>query len=469
MVWRWMIGMMWLSSVVCAHSLPDLGDSSREHLTPAQEAHYAAEAMYFFDSKGMLHSNTNLKDYIEALGERLVAANALSAHGFRFFVIKDSSINAFAMPAAHIGVHSGLIFATQTESELASVLAHEMAHISQRHLSRGQEKNKLNQWLMIGGMIAAIAAGAAGKDPSMAAAAANVGTGMAVQNQLAFSREFEREADRVGLELLSRAGFDPQGMPDFFERLLSHTRFSNQQAYAFLSTHPVTQERLSESQNRVKQLPVKMHLDSIEFQLLREQLRVEILGALQAQHYYLNALQTRRFSNEAVIMYGLAWAAYSRGQASEADRYLKQLRERGHTHRYFSELSIKILMQKQRFNEALAQIRALKSDGFQRSLFELEIACLFALNRHHEAAERLDLVLNVHKADGALWRLRAQAFADRDALNYHFSLGRALESARQFDAAMAQYRLALATQGEQFYLRSMIEARILALEHEQKK
>lgn len=448
-------------SPTLAQPLPDLGESAREHLSKQDAQQIAADMMRQIEEANWLHDDLSLIDYVDSIGQRLVAANPQAGQRFNFFVLKDRSINAFAMPAGFIGVHSGLIFAAEHESELAAVLAHEMAHVTQEHLARGQERHRLDRLLALGGTIAAIAAASGGQSLDVVAATAQVGSGLALQNQLSHSRDFEREADRVGLEFLSRAGFDPQGMPDFFERLYQRSRFTDQQAYAFLRTHPVTSERLADSQNRVQQLPTKMHVDSREFLFLREKLRSEQTSATEARHYFLEALKHRRFKSEAAIYFGLAWAEWQRGDLTAARAALTKLTSLTPPHAMISALDVRLLQREKKYAAALQKIA--QAPKKSRELQALELSILEEKGDIQGAQRVLDAALRARAHDAQLWRWQARLAAERNALLYHFALGRAFELAGQDRRAFEQYRLAEQTRDEDFYLRSMLDERLQRL------
>ena len=167
----------------------------------------------------------------------------------RLVLLTDTSINAFAAPGGVLGFHTGLIEKAGSADQLASVIAHEMAHITQRHFSRRQEANSNSQTAYLVGTLAAIAAGAAG-NASVGAAALTTTQAAAIDQALAFSREHEREADRLGLELMTQAGFDPAGMGEMFTTMQADQRLSGQ-PLAYLSTHPLSSERIADAKNRL--------------------------------------------------------------------------------------------------------------------------------------------------------------------------------------------------------------------------
>ncbi|WP_018719344.1 M48 family metalloprotease [Arhodomonas aquaeolei] len=232
-------------------SLPDMGDPADQVMTPAREREIGQRMMGEIRREASLVDDPPVIGYIHDLGVRLAGYSGGASDGFSFFLIDDPRINAFAMPGGYIGINTGLFLAAQSESELASVLAHEMTHVTQRHLARrilAAQGSSLRTMAMI---LAGILIGT--QDPQAGSAAAMSGMASAAQSQLAYSREHEHEADRIGEELLARAGFDPHGMPRFFGRLLDASRYSATPP-PFLSTHPLTEERIAESRQRADDL-----------------------------------------------------------------------------------------------------------------------------------------------------------------------------------------------------------------------
>lgn len=198
-----------------AEGLPDLGESSQTDMSPQMERDIGEAVMNdirlreasFFD-------DPEVTAYLNEIGRRLAAQSDDARQEFEFFTLRDSTLNAFAMPGGFIGVHTGLIQAAASESELASVLAHEISHVTQRHLARQLRPQAQSQ--MVALMSFAVALLASRNRPDLAQGAIMAGQGAAMQNQLSYSRDFEREADRIGLALQERAGFDVRGMSSFF-------------------------------------------------------------------------------------------------------------------------------------------------------------------------------------------------------------------------------------------------------------
>ena len=270
-------------------ALPDLGGTEDASLSPQMERRIGEEVMadIRFHDPGYLE-DAEVTEYLNLLGGRLVAVAPNVRQAFEFFVIRDPQINAFALPGGFIGVNTGLITSSASESELASVLAHEIAHVVQRHIARMVGAQEKMQIPMIAGMIAAILLGAS--NPDLAAGAATAVQGAGVQNQLNYTRSFEREADRVGFQMLAKAGFDPRAMAAFFEKLQrAMTVGDDGSVPGYLRTHPMSIERMTDAQNRAEHLRYKQTPDSLDYHLVRAKLGADSGDAHDAVVHF-NAL-----------------------------------------------------------------------------------------------------------------------------------------------------------------------------------
>ena len=297
-----------------ALELPDLGESARVGFSETREINLGREIMRQIRGDRTFLDDAEINEYLNALGDRLVAASPEPTRRFEFFAVRDASINAFALPGGFIGVHTGLIAATRGESELAGVLAHEIAHVSQNHIARIVDVHRNTALTSLAALAVAILA--ARSNSQVAEAALATAQAASLQTQLDFTREHEREADRVGLNILRQAAFAPAGMASFFERLQQAGRHHESQAPAYLRTHPLTFERIADMQNRIASLPYRQHEDSLEYLLVRA--RVQALGEdpAQARARFAAALAERP---EAIdLRYGLALASLRAGRRAEA-------------------------------------------------------------------------------------------------------------------------------------------------------
>lgn len=235
--------------------LPSMGSSAGTIASPEELRQYGFYVLHELRNQDMVQDDALLSDYINTLGYRLVAYSPKSDQPFTFFVVRDADINAFALPGGFIGINSGLITTTTTESELAAVLAHEISHVTQQHLVRAVEAERKYAPLMVLAMIGAIAASAhqsPGSTSNADMGALATAQGLIQQMQINFTRADESEADRIGIQTLARANFDPDAMAEFFQRMQRALRpgFDENDVPALLMDHPVTLERISEAKAR---------------------------------------------------------------------------------------------------------------------------------------------------------------------------------------------------------------------------
>ena len=319
------IGIVAAAPLSIAEGLPDLGEAAQAEFSPAMERRIGESIMQDIRRDPAWLDDPEVNAYLNRIGNRLAAQSPESRQEFEFFSLKDPTLNAFAMPGGYIGVHTGLILAATSESELASVLAHEISHVTQRHLAR--LVNQAGQGQITSLLALAVAILAARSSPDLAVGAAMAGQGAAIQNQLNYSRDFEREADRLGLVLLERSGFNIRGMGGFFERLQKFGRIYENNAPGYLRTHPLTTERLADLGNRIQARPYRQVADSMEFQLVRAKLRAQEGTSRDAVTEFEARLRDRSFAGaEAAVRYGLAQALLRDGRLPAAEREVGELR-----------------------------------------------------------------------------------------------------------------------------------------------
>jgi beta-barrel assembly-enhancing protease len=263
------------SSVIAGRvgDLPDFGDPSGGVISPEFERRLGQAIMRQVRQHGDVIQDPEVESYIQSIGYQLVANSDNNQIPFIFFVMKNPAINAFAAPGGVVGVNSGIILNSDTESELASVIAHEISHVTQRHMARSYEAASKFNMPMMAAAIGAIALGIVNPKAGQAALAVVAGAG--TQYQINFTRANEEEADRIGMQLLSRAGFDPFGMPRFFEKLQSISRYYRGNPPEFLLTHPLTTSRVAESVARAEQYPRINHKSSNSFKLIRAKIMAD--------------------------------------------------------------------------------------------------------------------------------------------------------------------------------------------------
>ena len=304
--------------------LPDMGSPADALLSKSEEARIGRAIMAQIRQAGGVVEDPLVTEYINEVGSRIAAQTNDGSQSFNFFVVDDSNINAFALPGGYIGVHSGLLQATRNESELAGVLAHEVAHVTQRHIARALHANQRQSILTTAIMLGAILAGVATGDSDAATAGIAVAQGSAAQQQINFTRSNEYEADRIGIGAMSAAGFDPHGMGSFFEVMSRQSPADlNMRAPEFLRTHPVTTQRIAEARNRAREYPRVPTNDSTNYGIARARMRVASFETVEAAVRYFEARDYEKQTD--IEKYGRAVAYQRAGRHREANRIFEEL------------------------------------------------------------------------------------------------------------------------------------------------
>jgi predicted Zn-dependent protease len=307
--------------------LPEMGTAAQAALSLEDETKIGRMVMRGLREQGVVLEDPEVGEYVQSLGLRLSSLAQEGNHDFNFFVVRNPAINAFALPGGYVGVHAGLLLETKNESELAGVLAHEIAHVTQRHIARGIEAQSRTNLVSTAAVLAAILLGAVGGVGSNATmGAVSAAQGLAAQSQITFTRENEYEADRIGISTLAAAGFDPNAMPAFFDTMFRRTQLGPDRVPELLRTHPVTSARIAESKDRALQYPpVDVH-DTLTYSLVKE--RVRVLSAprgTDARDYYA-ALGTDDPDLSTAQVYGRALSQIYGGDAAVAIPTLEKLR-----------------------------------------------------------------------------------------------------------------------------------------------
>ncbi|HWQ95101.1 MAG TPA: M48 family metalloprotease [Gammaproteobacteria bacterium] len=447
--------------------LPEIGNSAGSVISPLQEKRLGEAFMREVRQTLAINDDPEITDYIRTLGERLTSNSDTQGRNFNFFVVESPEINAFAGPGGYLGVNSGLILSTESESELASVVAHEIAHVTQQHLARSFEKADRLSIPAMAALAAALIIGSRSGEVGQAAVAA-VQAG-AAQAQINFTRGNEEEADRVGLQSLARAGYDPRSMPVFFERLQQAIRFEGNQAPEFLRTHPVTSSRIADTRNRAEQFPYRQIQDSLEYHLARAKLRVlsEANPRISVKRF-AEALKQGQYRNERAEHYGYALALLKSGETAAARTEAQQLISRDKENFHYLALLAQIEMADRQSTKALDLYgRTLELYPGNRALTLLYSQALLQAGQPDKARRLLQSHLRHRSAEPAVYQLLAQAAgqtgrqaeAHQAQAEYYYLNG-------QTGAAIQQLTLALGLKDTDFYLASQIEARLKELKDE---
>jgi predicted Zn-dependent protease len=450
--------------------LPDLGDISQVTLSPAQERKLGETIMRQARAQGGVMQDPEVNDYLNELGNRLVGAAPDGRQDFEFFAVADNSINAFALPGGFVGVNTGLILLAQNESELASVLAHEISHVTQRHMARMLATQQNSLLMTLAGLAVAILAsrvgGSSSGDAISAALAAS--QALAIQNQLNFTRENEYEADRIGFQRLVVAGYDPRAMATLMERLQRSSRFAESGAPSYLRTHPITYERIAEAQARADRFAYRQVQDSLDFHLVRALLRSYQGDARDAVAFFDDALRERKYNNEIAAQYGLVASLLRARDTKRALAELGKLEKLAPPHPMIDAIAGHVLMESGNLDAAIKRFASALSryPNKMQLVYDYPEALLRA-GRPAEAAKFVERELERFPRDGQLHRIASQAYVALNMqLKQHQHLGEYYAWQGNLRGAISQLELALRANDSNFYDASVVDTRLRALRQE---
>lgn len=373
-------------------------------------------------------------------------------------------INAFATFGGFVGVNTGLILNADSESELAGVLAHEVSHVTQHHLARQVSQGKVASVAVLAAMVAALFAAHSSSSAGVGAAiGAQAGV---IQSQLGFSRDFEREADRVGLQILTKAGFDSTGMSAFFARLQKATRVYENNAPVYLRTHPLTTERIADMQNRESLLPYRQVTDSLAFHLVRAKLSAQQGTPVEAIKRFQGLLASSKSSNIGVNQYGLAIASARAKEWGSVDKALVDARKAGVINLMLERLSAESRLAQRDIAAGLKIYQvALAKDPDNPALIYGYGEALLAHGRADEAFGVADRRVRKIRTDGFAWRLQAKSAAALGKKTAeHRALGEFYALQDKTAAAVEQFQIAQQANDGNFYEMSTLDARLRELQ-----
>jgi len=440
-------------------ALPDIGDSAATVMTPEQERRTGQAIIRNIRRAGGIVDDPLVTEYINQLGYKLVSHSQANHKDFAFFIINDSDINAFALPGGFIGINYGLILSSQSESELASVIAHEIAHITQRHHARAYNLASENNIPIMAALIAAIVLGGNSEIGEAAVASLAAGT---IQQQIDFTRENEKEADHIGIALLSDAGFDPFSMGDFFDALQRQSRLYGSQAPEFLRTHPVNENRIADAKNRASQYQRARLKNEFDFYLTKARLQTLTNNEpTKLSDTFKKNLETGRYANKTAEQYGYVLALIKNAQYTKAENILGKL----------------LKQEPQRIAYLIAHAQLNKLAGHRQKALTIYkdalslypknealslpyITALLEMKKAKTAVQILTPLLHGNITHPGFFQLLAQAEGQlKNNANQHEAQAEYYFHIGQTHQAITQLDLALKDPSADFYQRSRIEAR----------
>jgi len=448
--------------------LPSLGAASAADLSPAWERRLGESIIAQGRIDPTYVHDPDINQYLNNMGQRLVRYAPISSTAIDLFGVKDPVINAFALPGGFIGVNTGLMVAATNESELAGVVAHEIAHVTQRHIARGFTQQKQSSHIALASIAAALLAGLAGS-ANLGAGMAAFGQAAAVDGQLGFSRDAEREADRVGFQMLSKSGYNPEGMQDLFERLMQASQFNERGGGAYLSTHPMSIDRMTDMQNRTRTLAKSGYRDSDAFWYVRARARV-----LQAEDRQFLARVREQLQDEArrltgvkrsSAFLGLALVELKQSNVAAAKDFYQRALSGATASPYLARVEVELALTAGQPERALALSDvSMKRWPDQQSLTNLHAQALQQLGRYAQAAKFLVTQLKRWPTqDPSLYQALANNLAQAgDSIGARRSMATYYTLTGAFPAAMSQLQQARQI-SKDFYQQSQIDVQIRQL------
>ncbi|MDQ2696979.1 MAG: M48 family metalloprotease [Pseudomonadota bacterium] len=449
--------------------LPDIGDPSLRYISGDEERRLGLEVFRHLQQRGLVMEDVQINEYLAAVGRRIALYAEPGASGFTFFAVRDSDINAFATPGGYIGVHSGLVLATRSEDELAGVLAHEIAHVAQRHIARAiADTQRLSLPLAAAALAAILVAGAADAQLGQAALVGTLAAG--TQRRINFTRANEQEADRVGSRLLLQAGYDPNALASFFLRLERLSGSSASQVPEYLLTHPLPASRAADTLDRQTRPPPRQtYQDKAAYFLARARLRV-----LTADHNsaairaFETALAEGDYADEAAQRYGYALALKRAGRLDEAEKQIQRLLRADPDRLAFRIEAAEIALaqgDRPRAWRLFEEARALYGDDYVLAIHYGQ--ALAVQGDPRRALQVLEPLLRRRTGDAPLYALYAQA-AQRsgDLTATHTALAEYYYLSGELTQAIEQAELGLKRADATPYQQARLRARLRQLKEE---
>lgn len=445
-----------------ASTLPELGQPADQIADRPTELRLGQAWLRQLRATTPTWTDPVVRDYLARVIYRLSLQTTLQDPRFSLVVVDDRSVNAFAVPGGVVGINTGLLLTAESEDEAASVLAHELGHLSQRHFARSQEAGQYNQWIALAGLLASIA-GAAAAGPSsgnIGLAAGMSAQALAAQNQLRYSRAYEQEADRIGMQTLTQAGYDPRAMPTFFLRM---ERATSQLGYMpeFLLTHPLTTNRLSDLERRVTELPRRLQPAEPEFALMKT--RLQVAYSSQPDELVRN-WQARVDSGEASTSerFGLALALLRSSRPDDAEAVLAQLRKADPSRLDYRITQVDILLARRDYDQAWTASREnLQLFPDQVSVMDRATRAALGAGKAAEIRPALEAMARDIGNEPLLWRLLADcAISQKDSLMVFRARAELLYLTNREKPAEEQLRNALRLARNNYSLTAQLERRM---------
>lgn len=442
--------------------LPDIGTAGVSALSIDREILYGNAFMRIARAQLPIIDDPVLNEYLDDLGQRLVSRASDVRFPFTFFLVKDDTINAAAFLGGKVKVHSGLFLNAATESELASVLAHEISHVTQRHIARYMEAQTRQTPVTIAGLVGSVAL--AILNPTVGIAALQTTMGLQVQSAINYTRDNEYEADRIGMKLLYDAGFEPMGMATFFQKLAANYRYATKPPEMLL-THPLPETRIAEARSRAANFPRQSPHNEADFLFAKARIQVRFSQETPDGMLSYFEHQISRTGKQSHLLYGKALALLALNRTQDAAVIINDLARRFPDDLFILDTQTDIDMASQRYAQAIQRLESQQARLPDNGVVIFNLAsCYMQQNQLSKAAKLLDLYVRNHPESDLGWRTLVDVYQQAgDETNLHLAYAESKALSGDYMRAMDELNLARATSSDKLAL-ARIDARLVQLE-----
>lgn len=443
------------------NDLPDLGTAAVNTFSLEKEMVYGDAYMRVIRSQAPVLSDPVLSQYATELGNKLVAHATGVKTPFYFFLLRNDEINAFAFFGGHVAIHTGLFLNADNESELASVLAHEITHVTQRHLARSLEAQEKASPATIAGLLGAILLTIAAPQAGMAALATT--QALSTQSKINYTRLHEKEADRIGMQILVESGFDPNASANFFGKLAARYRFTSKPPQMLL-THPLPESRITDARNRAAQYPHRYVADNLNFHLAKARIQVRFSSYSDdaALSLFETQLAKHNYAFKDAALYGKALALFRLKDFKQSEQLIDQLLEKDQDNLFYLDTKTDLLVERKDYQGAIKMLEAQRRLKPTSQVINANLASVYLESKQPQRAIPIleDMAL-LDKQNPLPYQLLTEAYKQtgNKALE-HFSNAESMALRADYKGAIDQLNFAYKAADGQPLQIARIEAKI---------
>lgn len=449
------------SSYFTANALPDLGTAAVNTFSIEKENAYGDAYMRIIRSSAPIINDPVLDQYISELGHRLVANATGVKTPFYFFLINNEEINAFAFFGGHVGVHSGLFLNADNESQLASVLAHEITHVTQRHLARSLEIQNKTTPATIAGLLGSILLTIAAPQAGIAALATT--QALATQTRINFTRLHEKEADRIGMQLMYDSGFNPNAAANFFSKMATRYRFTTKPPQMLL-THPLPESRITEARYRAAQYPNRNIADNLNYQLAKARIQVRFsnLSTSATMTLFNEQLAKQNYAFKDAAKYGKALTFFKLKQFNKADKLISNLLIKNPNNLFYLDFKTDILVEKKEYKKAIALLIRQQQLSPTSVVINMNLANVYIQNNQQDKAiPLLEESILMDSQNTLAYQLLLEAYIkDNNKVMEHYVRGEIMALNADYKSAINQLNIAYQSSNTDTLQQARISARV---------